>query len=188
MAHRFTIQCLNGLKSRLESDFKSVQWDTEKRFQSTGVAWTWVDVDIYGDNAESVIFIEFEMYRRNPEDNAVKLGELLTQRRNAAPFAQKEILVLHVFSPFYEVDPHLRKSNLCEGVMPVKFRALGATYATCRWRLGQFPEVLKACQSTSNADNFSHNTQLDQALDMLAKDLGNMIRDWQNGYSHQRGS
>ncbi|MGA8848988.1 MAG: hypothetical protein WB564_04090 [Dehalococcoidia bacterium] len=179
MASDFTTSCQEILKRELRTTCPDFEWDIEKRFKSSGKGWDSVKIDIYGENAGFVVCIEFEMQRRNPQFNAVKLFQLLEGSRDVHPFAGTKILIIHIFSPFYEVNPFFKQKRGCEVIMPGKFESIDVTYRTFRWNLDGFPEVRKACQVLPDSKNdFPPSAQLDEAISALAKDLGRIIGEW----------
>jgi hypothetical protein len=179
VASDFTILCQEMLKKELQIRCPNFEWETGKRIESRGRNWKWVEIDIHGENAGFVVCIEFEMHRRNPQSNAAKLHELLKGLRDVQPFKPREILIIHIFSPFYEVGPFFEQSNWCEVIMPHMFESIGVTYRTCRWELDRFPEVRKACQVLpASKNNFPPSAQLDEAISALAKDPGRIIDEW----------
>jgi hypothetical protein len=173
MANPFTTLCQDSLKKKLKSECPYFEWSREKRLTS-------IYVDIYGAKVGSVVCIELEMYRRQPDSNATKLWEFFEGSRDIYPFVGRRILVVHIFSPFYEVGPFFKWSNFCEVMMPEKFKSRNVTYMTFRWNLDRFPKVRKACQVASNSQkDFPPQGQLDMAISTLVKDLGRIIREWE---------
>lgn len=179
MANDFTTLCQEILKRKLRIGCPNFEWGTGKRFRSSGKGWSWVEIDVYGENVGFIVCIEFEMHRRRPESNAVKLFELLEGSRGVYPFAGTKILIIHIFSPFYEVGPFFKRSNWCEVIIPDRFNSIDVTYRTFRWNLERFPQVRKACQVLPDSKNdFPPSAQLDEAISTLAKELGRVISKW----------
>ena len=87
MASDFTTSCQEILMKELRIGCPNFEWGTAKRFSSSGKGWSWVEIDIFGESAGLIACIEFEMHRRRPESNAVKLFELLEGSRGVYPFA-----------------------------------------------------------------------------------------------------
>jgi len=179
MASDFTTSCQEILKRELWTTCPNFEWKIGKRINSSGKVGKWVDIDIYGENTGFVVCIEFEMHRRNARDNAGKLFELLEGPRGVYTFAERKILIIHIFSPFYEVDPHFEEPYWCEQIMPGQFESIDVTYRVLRWNLCRFPKVCTAClRLPTSMNDFPPSAQLDEAISTLAKELGRIISKW----------
>ncbi len=170
MADEFTTLCVNSLKARME-EYRKYTWYTEQSLNDINNAR--MSIDIYGEAPESRIIVEFEMCRRRPDNNAYKLLNLGTGKKQ---------LILHIFSPFYEVNPHYKWANFCEKVLPAEFKKANVTYATYRWNLDKLPIVRKACQVLPNSrKEFPPVKDIEDAITTLAKDLKAIISRWETG-------
>jgi hypothetical protein len=179
MAHAFRTLCQEKLQKELQIRCPNLEWETGKRIESSGKNWKRVEIDIYGENAGFVVCVEFEMHRRNSQDNALKLFELLEGSQDIYLWKGKKVLIIHIFSPFYEVDPHRNQLKGCEAIMPKKFESIGVSYQTFRWNLDRFCKVCKACLTLPDSKNhFPPSTELDEAISALAKELRGIIDKW----------
>jgi hypothetical protein len=167
MANEFTTLCIRTLKARMEEECPNYNWDTERRLPvSDGTA----SIDICGEDTKSVL-IELEMHRGHPENNA---GKLLGMNRRG------DLLVLHIFSPYYEVTPRYEQASFCEHVLPGQFSEVGISYKTCRWNLDKFPNVRKACQVLPDSKkDFPPDNEIGEAIEELAKELKQVILQWE---------
>ena len=168
MADEFTTLCIKSLKEKLEEEFPNYDWCTEQTLKNTESR---ISVDIYGENDRSIIILEFEMYRRRPDNNASKLFDF------KEILMRKKVIIIHVFSPFYEVKPHYRRAKFCETILPEQFRQRNINYATFRWNLSKFPDVHKKCQ---NPDvDFPPEKDIQKAITTLARALKEIIVKWE---------
>ena len=167
MADEFTTLCIKTLRERIEEECPNYTWVTEKRFEVSGGT---ASIDICGENTKSVL-IELEIHRGDPRNNAEKL--LRMNRR-------RDVLVLHIFSPYYEVTPHHKFASFCEHILPEQFGKVGISYKTLRWKLDKLPNVRKACQVLPDSrKDFPPHSEIKEAIEELAKDLKQLILEWE---------
>jgi hypothetical protein len=93
----YTEFCVSELRKALRLECSKFEWaEAEKTIE--GADFT-TRVDVYGEDDGCVVLIQFEMHRGAASTNALKAACCL---ENDYRFRGKQILVLHVLSPFYE--------------------------------------------------------------------------------------
>jgi hypothetical protein len=167
MANEFTDSCIRVLKQNLVNELPNYAWVIEKPFANNKSR---ISIDIFGENDKSFVLIEFEMGRRKPINNALKLVDFVDV------FTKKKNLLIHVFSPFYEVKPHYSQLVKCEQLLPVGLSRMNVDYVAIRWDLDQFPMVRKKCQNL-DFDN-PLETELKEAISALTGDLKVIVPKW----------
>jgi hypothetical protein len=100
MSDKDTAFYLKELMGHLKRSHADYDWAEEKTIQGKELNTA---VDILGTNDERAILIQFEMRRRHPTSNPLKAVYCLG---NDAAFKNKQALILHVFSPFYDGRPY----------------------------------------------------------------------------------
>ena len=169
MANEFTTLCIDSLRPKLEESYPNYAWVTER---SLNIENARISIDISGENTKSTILIEFEMHRRRPDYNAGKLVKMEPE---------KETLIIHIFSPFYEVGTYHKRAKFCEEIMSEQFnKKKNITYRTFRWNLDGLHTVRKACQVLPDSKKeFPSDKDIDEAIIMLTKDLKEIIAKWE---------
>jgi hypothetical protein len=93
----YTEFCVSELRKALRLECSKFEWaEGEKTIE--GADFT-TRVDVYGKDDGRVVLIQFEMHRGAVSTNALKAAYCL---ENDHFFRGKQILILHVLSPFYE--------------------------------------------------------------------------------------
>lgn len=168
MANSFTTLCVDILKTTMERACPGYDWYAE---QSVSVDGARISVDICAAKGESRVYIEFEMHRRHPDRNVYKLIKMATGKKS---------LILHIFSPFYEVGTYYSRTRECETTVRDGLRKEGIPYVPLRWDLDSCPSVRKACQVLpESSDHFPPDNEIKGAIAELAKELKAHISDWE---------
>ena len=170
MADQFTTYCENVLWTSMERHCPSYAWSVRRSLTVNGER---VVVDVYGEHrqAERTVCVELEVHRRRPQMNAVKL-----YRAGKGT----ELLVLHVFSPFYEDGTPLTWRQDCETLLRAGLQRKGISYVTLPWKLSHLPSVEWACRVLPPSSNhFPPDNEIKKAIDELAKELQERISDWE---------
>jgi hypothetical protein len=95
--HSYTEFCTSELRQCLRAECPHLEWASGetniegKEFRT--------EIDVSGEKGNILVLVQFEMHRGSVSSNALKMAYCLD---NDPSFKAKEILVLHVFSPFYE--------------------------------------------------------------------------------------
>jgi hypothetical protein len=92
----YTKFCTEEPKNRLKSEWQGYAWTQEKRVEGKDLS---TQVDIFGESDNRIILIQFEMHREAVTTNALKTAYCLENNRH---FVDKQLLILHVLSPFHE--------------------------------------------------------------------------------------
>ena len=170
MADQFTTYCEDVLWKSMEMHCPSYAWWVRRSLTVNGQR---VVVDVYGEHrqAERTVCVELEVHRGHPQMNAVKL---------AKADKDTELLVLHVFSPFYEHGTPRTWRQECETLLREGLQRNGISYVTLPWKLSHVPSVERACQVLPQSSNhFPPDNEIRGAIDELAKELKAHISDWE---------
>jgi hypothetical protein len=93
----YTEFCVSKLRECISSECPDFQWGYgEETIEGRNLT---TRIDIYGKNNGQVILIQFEMHREGFSTNVIKAAYCL---ENNPRFREKQILILHVLSPFSE--------------------------------------------------------------------------------------
>jgi hypothetical protein len=202
--HSYTEFCTSELRQCLRAECADFEWASgETNIQGKEFR---TQIDVSGERDNLVILVQFEMHRSNVSSNTLKMAYCLDNDRS---FKGKEILILHVFSPFYEQpkpDPlqqgetneHARFERYIEGK---ETRELARRNAYKEKLLCLFLEEKRALHDATttykvvewkldNRPQVRHAAivlpekpfpeDTKEAVASLAKQLGREIRTWQN--------
>ena len=94
--HEYTKFCVSKLRESLCSECPYLDWTDEETIEGTDFT---TRIDISGKDKQRIVLIQFEMHREAVSTNALKAAYCL---ENDPRFRGRQILMLHVLSPFHE--------------------------------------------------------------------------------------